>query len=91
MKVKMKKKYYERTDSGESWKSKPYKIETKAMPEEHYRNYVSDGAISFMRNLGGSESVSREYTPFGYLICEVSSVSPDRTDKRVATFEFEED
>ena len=86
MKITMTKKYYERTDSGKSWKSKPYQVETWEMTREQYDNYTSEDAIKFMRRLGGSEHVTRCYTSIGYVPYEIGSISPDRTEKRVATF-----
>ena len=73
MKITMTKEYYERTDSGKSWKSKPYKTEEYDYSREQYDNYTSKGAIQFMRNLGGTETVTKSYTAIGYVPVRIAS------------------
>lgn len=53
---------------------------------EVYYNVVS--AVPWFRNLGGYERVSMSYTRAGYIPVEVISISPDRTQKTVRSFDF---
>ena len=78
---------YSRTDSGKSWRSQPDEVETKTVSEEFHRNMTSDDTLKFFRRLGGSETVTREYTAWGYIVCRVVSTNPDRTIKHVREFE----
>jgi len=55
--------------------------------EEQHRNFVE--AAPFFRRLGGSETLTRSYTPAGYKVVQVISKSPDRTVKKVTNFKFE--
>ena len=62
--------------------------ETKIIPEQHYKNATSQDTIKFFKRLGGSESVTRAYTCYGYTIIKVISTSPDRTKKTIREYEF---
>lgn len=63
--------------------------ETKEITRQEYKNITADETIKFFKRLGGSESVTREYTCDGYLITEIKSTSPDREKRTVRTFKFE--
>ena len=78
---------FERTDSGKSWRSKPFEIERKKITQENYHNYTSDDTQRFFRRLGGSETAERCYTKRGYIVTRLTSINPDRTLKIVRTFE----
>ena len=53
-----------------------------------YYNVVDPRASRFMRNLGGYERTTCNYTKRGYIPTECVSISPDRTAKTVRTFKF---
>lgn len=53
-----------------------------------YYNVVDPRASRFMRNLGGYERTTCNYTKRGYIPTECVSISPDRTEKTVRTFKF---
>lgn len=53
-----------------------------------YYNVVDPRASRFMRNLGGYERTTVNYTKRGYIPTECVSISPDRTAKTVRRFEF---
>lgn len=78
---------YSRTPSGKSWKSSPDTTETREIPAEHYYNYFD--AVPFFRSLGGSETVRRSYTAYGYIPTTLISISPDRETKVVRHFTVE--
>jgi N-acetyl-anhydromuramyl-L-alanine amidase AmpD len=44
--------------------------------------------ISFFRRLGGSESVQRAYTCYGYKVDKLTSTSPDKQTKVIREFNF---
>lgn len=60
--------------------------ETKEVSEKHYKNFTDPKAISFFRNLGGSETVERSYTCYGYVPTKIVSTSPDRETKIITKF-----
>jgi hypothetical protein len=78
---------YSRTASGKSWKSKPDAVEEKEITREHFDNFTDEKTIKFFRRLGGAETVTRCYTSGGNIPYEISSISPDRTIKKVRTFQ----
>ena len=82
-------KTFSRTDSGKCWKSKPDEIETKEIDNKHYQNMVSDDTVKWFRRIGGSETVTRGYTYYGYLPVEVISCNPGRTIRKVRIFAFD--
>lgn len=67
-------------------------IETESKTEQinyiFYWNTVDPRASRFMRNLGGYERTTLNYTKKGYIPVECISISPDRTEKTVRTFTF---
>ena len=80
------KEYFERTDSGKSWKSKPYKVETKKIDQVEYENTTDENTQKFFRRFGGSETATRSYTMRGYIITRLVSCNPSRDEKHVRTF-----
>ena len=79
---------YSKTASGKSWKSKPDEIERKVFKPINYTYYIQ--AIPFFNNFGGGASCRATYSNVmpGYLPTTVTSISPDRAIKNVATFKF---
>ena len=73
------------TKSGSKW------IETKRTEKqfsrENYFNAVD--AIPFFRNLGGTETVTCNYTKFGYIPVKVISTNPDKTERRIYKYSFD--
>ena len=55
---------------------------------DYYQNMVGEETIRFFRRLGGSESITRNYTKAGYLITKVISTSPDKNCKIIREFMF---
>ena len=54
--------------------------------EQTYRNIVSSS--KFFRRLGGSETHKRAYTCRGYNTIKLTSVSPNRQNKKIYEFKF---
>lgn len=54
----------------------------------HYCNVIAPETLRFFRNLGGSETVKRNYTKAGYLPTEIISTSPDRTQRTRRHYKF---
>lgn len=65
--------------------------ETRKITREFYRNYTDPQAIKFMRNLGGIETVQKNYTCYGYIPVRILSTSPDRETRIITTFKFDLD
>ena len=63
--------------------------ETVDMNTEYYMNVVS--AAPFFKNLGGYERLEAEYVRYGYMPTESISISPDRTERVVRQFRFNND
>ena len=78
---------YEKTVSGKSWKKKPTSEEIKEIKFENYFNYIS--SIDFFKNLGGYERVEKNYTIVGYIVTQITSISPNKEIKKVYQFKFE--
>lgn len=62
--------------------------ETKTILKSFYNNLVDEKAIRFFRNLGGIETVQRDYTKMGYLPVRILSTSPNRETRIIRTFEI---
>lgn len=61
----------------------------ESVSETHYENCVE--AAPFFRRLGGSETLTREYTTKGYLVTRILSISPDGKTKVERLFDFDFD
>lgn len=59
---------------------------SKEVNDEHCRN-VEESA-PFFRRLGGSETIERGYTGYGYRMVRNVSTSPDRQTRIVRAYEF---
>lgn len=60
--------------------------ETEPITEQTYRNIVSSS--KFFRQLGGSETHIRAYTCRGYNTIKLTSMSPNRQNKKIYEFKF---
>lgn len=79
---------YSCTDSGKSWKSKPYEVTRDVITPEHYTNYVT--SIPFFNRFGYGAYCRGHwgYECAGYLPVEIVTVSPGREQKNIDTFRF---
>ena len=58
----------------------------KSIDEEYYNNLVD--SAPFFRRLGGSETLQRCYTQYGYRVFKIISKSPCRQMKTVREIDF---
>lgn len=86
--IKMITSEYDRTDSGRSWRSKPHTVKENEITLEQLDKITNDDTLRWFRRLGGSESVQRTYTKYGYLPYRCTSCSPSRDIKKVREFIF---
>ena len=61
--------------------------ESEVITEQVYNNYVT--SAPFMRRLGGSETLTKNYTSAGYKVCKIVSKNPSRDEKVERTFNFD--
>ena len=61
--------------------------ETKEVTSEQHKNAVD--AAPWFRRLGGSETLTREYTKRGYQVTQIVSKSPDRQTKVIRRYSFQ--
>ena len=64
-------------------------VKTEKVTKEYHDNATEDDCLKFFRRLGGSESVTREYTCSGYLVTQVVSTSPDKQKRTIRNYKFE--
>ena len=64
-------------------------VKTEKVTKEHHDNATSQDTRRFFKSLGGSESVTREYTCSGYLVTQVVSTSPDKQKRTIRNYKFE--
>ena len=62
--------------------------ETKTISKSYYNNITDERAIRFFRNLGGIETVQRNYTKMGYIPVRILSTSPNRQTRIIRSFEI---
>ena len=62
--------------------------EQKTISKSFYNNLVDERAIRFFRNLGGIETVQRNYTKMGYIPVRILSTSPNRQTRIIRSFEI---
>ena len=74
------------TKQGSKWVT--VETETKEISKQFYQNIIDPQAIKFMRNLGGVETIQKNYTCFGYIPVRILSTSPSREQRTVRTFKF---
>jgi len=68
-----------------------YKLEnteTKVIDSLTHSRITSEDTCKWFRRLGGSESITREYTCNGYCVTKLISTSPDKQTKKIRTFNF---
>lgn len=63
-------------------------VEKKICTKREYNNATSDDTIKCFRRLGGTETVSREYTSQGYKIVKIVSTSPNKQNRTIREYEF---
>ena len=63
-------------------------IEVEVITEEEYDLITNEETVKWFRRLGGSESVQRSYTYAGYVVTKLTSISPDRQNKKIREFKF---
>ena len=75
------KRYYK---AGKSWKLSESKEEN--INKEYYLNIIN--SVKFFRSLGGFERLTNGYTYAGYIPVQLNSISPDKQEKIIRSFEF---
>jgi len=63
--------------------------EEKLLTEDHYNNMTSADTQKYFRRLGGSETATKGYTRKGYNVVKLVSKSPDKSIKKIRTFDFD--
>ena len=58
----------------------------KDITKEYYLNIIN--SCKFFRNLGGYERLTNGYTYAGYIPVQLNSISPDKQEKIIRSFEF---
>ena len=85
MTIKMNREYQRRKPGTKTvWET--YKTEKRDITEEEHKNMVE--AAPWFRRLGGSESLTKNYTRRGYKVVRIISTRPDKEERRVFNFEF---
>ena len=75
------KRYYK---ASKQWKLS--EVVEENISKEYYLNIVN--SVKFFRNLGGIERLIKGYTYVGYVPVELNSISPDKQEKIIRSFEF---
>ena len=75
------KRYYK---AGKQWKLS--EVVEENISKEIYLNFIN--SCKFFRNLGGYERLTNGYTYSGYIPVQLNSISPDKQEKIVRSFEF---
>ena len=75
------KRYYK---AGKSWRLSESKEEN--INREYYLNIIN--SCKFFRGLGGFERLTNGYSYSGYIPVELNSISPDKQEKIIRSFEF---
>ena len=75
------KRYYK---EGKSWKLS--EVTEENITKENYLNIIN--SVKFFRNLGGFERLTNGYTYAGYIPVKLNSISPDKQEKIIRSFEF---
>ncbi|MCI7208357.1 MAG: hypothetical protein MSA15_20500 [Clostridium sp.] len=75
------KRYYK---AGTQWKLS--EVVEENITKEYYLNIIN--SCKFFRNLGGYERLTSGYTYSGYIPTQLNSISPDKKEKIVRSFEF---
>ena len=75
------KRYYK---EGKSWKLS--EVTEENIAKENYLNIIN--SVKFFRGLGGFERLTNGYTYAGYIPVQLNSISPDKQEKIIRSFEF---
>ena len=75
------KRYYK---AGKQWKLS--EVVEENITKEYYLNIIN--SCKFFRNLGGYEKLTSGYTYSGYIPVQLNSISPDKQEKIIRSFEF---
>ena len=75
------KRYYK---ASKSWKLS--EVVEENITKEYYLNIVN--SVKFFRGLGGFERLTKSYTYAGYIPVQLNSISPDKQEKIIRSFEF---
>ena len=75
------KRYYK---AGSKWVLSS--TEESNISKENYLNIVN--SCKFFRGLGGFERLTNNYTYAGYIPTQLNSISPDKQEKIIRSFEF---
>ena len=75
------KRYYK---AGKSWKM--VEVVEENISKECYLNIIN--SVKFFRSLGGFERLTNGYTYAGYIPTQLNSISPDKQEKIIRSFEF---
>ena len=75
------KRYYK---AGSKWVLSESKEEN--ISKENYLNFIN--SCKFFRNLGGYERLISGYTYSGHIPVQLNSISPDKQEKIIRSFEF---
>ena len=79
---------YDRTESGKSWRSKPYSVEVKYIDERTYSLLTDpDTARAFRRAGSRCERREKSYTFHGYIVTKATTINPSNDDKTIREFE----
>ena len=62
---------------------------SEVLTRQQYDNCTNYETIAFFRRIGGSETVTRNYTTFGYVPTKIVSTSPDKQKRTIREFTFE--
>lgn len=66
-----------------------YDCETlSTLTPAEYITFTSRGTVSWFRRLGSKQVLKRSHTSFGHLVTQLSSYSPDNSEKHVFNFRF---
>jgi len=63
--------------------------EVTQISEREFKNITSEDTCKWLRRVGGVESVTRNYTNYGYVVTKLISTSPNKQIKKIRTFDFE--
>jgi len=75
-------------DKVKGWFVNNKETETREISESEYNLLTNEDTLKYFRQLGGAETVKRNYTIAGYKIVYLSSISPDKKLKIVRKFKF---
>lgn len=85
-KIELTETRFSRTQSGKSWKKNPDSEQVTEIQFDNYFNYLS--SVEFFKNLGGSERVTKGYTPAGYIATNLVSINPEKSEKVIRHFKI---